>query len=283
MKKIPILLISILIITSISYAEGISVSQSLDKSNVAYEDSVSFEIILKWDGPQSAYLFNKQLNPNVDRMKIRGFSSSVSSEIISGKEFTIKKYNYTLIPVTSGLSNIESVTLNYLKWPDSIPGELFTEAMTIDIAFPKKVEAKKENNLLWYFIIAGIIIAIVILIIILKKSKKPKEIVQSPKEIILEKLTRLKSDTSGDMKNFLSGLYGIILGYLKNEYNLEIKDFDETNFYDQLKKTKLTNQQIEKLSLWLIKAQKAKYSPVSSAPGDQIRLETEVRDFFEKM
>jgi hypothetical protein len=81
----------------------------------------------------------------------------------------------------------------------------------------------------------------------------------------------------------LSGLFGIILDFLNSEYKLSIKDFDESSFFDKLKATKLTNEQLKQLSLWLDKAQKAKYSPILSAPGDLIRLETEVRDFFEKM
>ena len=283
MKRYLILLIFILLWLSSTYADEIKISQSLNKSDIAFEDSVTLEIILEWDGNQSAYLFNKPLNPSLDRLKVGSFTSSVSSDLSSGQEKTIKKFQFVLIPKLSGLGNIEPITINYLKWPDSIPGELFTEAMAVNIAPQKKIEAKKESNLLWYIIVSSLIISAGVVVFFVKKSKKPVEIVKTAKENLFESLENLKSQASSDYKKYLSGLYGVILEFLNNEYKLEISDFNENDFINKMSNTKLTSEQIETLSRWLSKAQKAKYSPIASAPGDLIRLETEVKDFFERL
>ncbi len=84
-----ILIITILTFSSSVTAE-IKISQSISKSEIAFEDSAQFNILIEWEGSQSAYLFKKPLSPFIDRMKIGQFSSSVSSRIINGVETTQK-------------------------------------------------------------------------------------------------------------------------------------------------------------------------------------------------
>jgi len=96
-------------------AEGISVTQSVDRFSIPFEDSVHFEIVLQWDGPQTAYLFPKPLNPTFERLKVRGLTSSISSSGSGEAETTTKKFRYTLIPTASGTGRIEPVTISYLS------------------------------------------------------------------------------------------------------------------------------------------------------------------------
>ena len=152
----------ILIFSQPAIANGISVSQSLDKTETAFEDSVRMTITLSWSGAQSAYLFPRPLQPIIDKLKIHQFTSSISSTGQGDNETTTKKYIYTLIPTSSGLGRIEPITIDYVTWPDSIPGELVTEPLTVLIQDPVPVEADTgEINIMVLVIVivlaAGII------------------------------------------------------------------------------------------------------------------------------
>ena len=130
-------------------ADEISISQSVDRFTMPYEDSVHFDIILKWNGPQSSYLFTSPLNPTYNGLKVRGFTSSISTTGSGDNETTTKRFRYTLIPVSPGEAYINPVTVPYISWPDSIPGELVTEAMTIQVAQPELSGDQEKRKLSW--------------------------------------------------------------------------------------------------------------------------------------
>jgi hypothetical protein len=49
-------------------------------------------------------------------------------------------------------------------------------------------------------------------------------------------------------------------------YEIDMVELDRTRF-----------------SQWLLNAEQAKFSPVASAPGETMRLETEIRQYFETL
>jgi hypothetical protein len=51
----------------------------------------------------------------------------------------------------------------------------------------------------------------------------------------------------------------------------------------QLEKTSLTVSQRETICGWLKRAEREKYIPLQAGPGETIRLESEIRDFFAKL
>ncbi|NOY89159.1 MAG: hypothetical protein GXO93_07200 [FCB group bacterium] len=285
MRKFIISLLFIGLFYSFASANGISVSQSLDKTKIAFEDSVIFEITLQWEGGQSAYLFTKPLNPNFNRLKIRGFSSSISMSQPNNKEITTKKYDYVLKPISSGVGSIDPVTISYISWPDSLPGELVTEAMTVTIAKPVKKEEKAKVPRVWIFVFWAVIVLGGVFFIIKRKivSRRPKEPVKTPKDKFLESLTMIKKDAGTDLKKFQAGFYKIVKEFLRENYGISLEADDSDNLKEQLKKTNLSPDKAEKIYQWIVKANKDKYSPNTGIPGETIRLESEIRDFFEKL
>ncbi len=279
------LLIFLLVPIALAQADGISVSQSLDRSSLAYTDSAIFEITVQWDGPQSAYLFKGSLNPDIERLKPRGFNSSIKSQVVGGREITTRKYTYTLVPVTSGLAQIHPVTISYITWPDSLPGELVTEAMTLSIEPPRAAEVD-DGGISWQWVVLAVVIIAAVnaaVIIVRRRLRRAPEPELSHEQRFLVELDRLKLDAGADLKKFQTGLYRILNDWLAAKYNVDLSTKNDEEFTPALVACGLSESRAEKLAGWLIKAQKDKYGPIAAGPGDTIRLEAEVRHFFENI
>lgn len=266
-------------------ADGIEVSQSLDRFSIPFEDSVHFDIVLRWDGPQSAYLFTKPLSPSFDRLKVRGFTSSIGSTGSGKDEVTTKRFRYTLIPTSSGAAGIDPVAISYISWPDSIPGELVTEAMTVQIAEPLPPVEEGGSSTMWIVIISLVAVGGLVAFILMKqfKAKQPKEIEKTPVEQFLDRLTVLKQEAGGDFKKFQAGLYKILEEFLATRYGINLDGTSDDDMDALLEQTNLNDSQKTQIGRWLVQARRDKFRPVVAAPGETVRLETEIRQFFEKL
>jgi hypothetical protein len=266
-------------------AEGISVLQSIDKSEIPFEGEAHFEIVIEWNGPQSAYLFDQPLRPLFDRLRAQGFSSSIASTGSGADEITTKRYSYTLKPTQSGTGRIDPIVIMYLVWPDSIPGQLITEVMTVDIAQPVPV-AESTGPGVW-----GIVIIVVVVgavgsaawwYIRWSSSRKRQPVVKSPAEMFLDGLGALKQETDGDLKRFQTGLYKLLHTFLGAKYGVRNAVNSVSDIVEDLNGTGMLDSHRERISGWLVRAEKEKFSPVSAAPGETLRLEAEIREFFER-
>ena len=283
--RISIFVLLILLLCPL-IGQTIEISQSLDKFETDFEDSVQFEITVQWDGPPHVYLFNKPLNPTFSYLKAGTLSSRVSSIGSGEDEKTTKKFKFILYPTQSGQAIIEPINVKYLKYADSTEGELVTEMMTVTVAAPIPIEKSKGVNP-YYIILFGFLISVgILLTVIIVKNKKNKEISKPEKtnrEIFLEKLSEVKNNAGSNLKEFQSGLYNILLEFFMNEYKLDLSEVDDEDITKKIDETKLTQFQKENLTGWLLKAKKDRYQPIQSSPGETIRLESEIRNLFENM
>jgi len=267
-------------ISTATYAE-IKVSQSLAESKIAFEDTAHFEILVEWEGSQMAYRFNKPLSPYIDRLKIGKFSSSVSTNVVEGKEITLKKYSYALIPTSAGLGLIDSISIAYMQRHDSLPGFVVTEPMEILIAnpTPKKIEEGFDYWLLYAFLVVVIIGIFSFLRIQKKKQSAAKPL--TAKEQFLEDLSMAKSNAASDMKIFQTELYTALSKYIVTEHKVDVSTINNDNHVDELSKAGMSISKAEQISKWLQQAEIDKYAPITNAPGAVVRLESEIRTFFE--
>jgi hypothetical protein len=274
-------------IASTARPQGITVSQSVDKSEVAFEDSVLLEYVITWPGPQSAYLFERPIDPDIDGFRVGKFSSTISTAGTSPDETTSKRLTYTLLPTSSGQGQINPVTIEYLKWPDSVPGQLVTEAMSVWVASPKPKETTSDEGWLsmplMIAVLAIIAIGGVVVGVRVAKNRRPQEVVRSPKDEFLERLTELKQQAGADLKQFQTGLHRLLSSYMAAEYSLDVTNKSAGEIARAVEESDMPVAHREKLLTWLARAEKEKYSPVAAAPGETVRLESEVRTFFENM
>ena len=281
------LILAIIAATGPAFADGLSLSQALDKTETPFEETVELTLTLSWPGPQSAYLFTKPLQPAVDRMKIQKFSSTISSTGTGADEITTKIYKYTLKPEASGMGYIQPVTIEYLTWPDSIPGQVVSEPMGVVILDPVSIVEEKNLPVTTIVIIIVVVMAlaaaVAVYLFIKSKKKKDCEPVLTAQQKFLEKLAKLKQEVGSDLKRFQTGLYKILIEYLNEVYNLELAGLSSQDIVDKLNEIEIDSSVKGKITGWLMRAEKEKFTPQSHAPGETIRLEAEIRTFFESL
>lgn len=273
-----------LLASSARAAGSISLSQKLDRTEIAFEDSVTLELTLTWSGPQYAYRFDRPLQPQLEKFQIGPFSTAIGSVGSGTDEVTTKTFTYTLIPVGSGSARIDPITIAYVSYPDSIPGELVSEPMTVQIGSPRPVIVE-ESNVTWW-LISGVLVVVAALtaIVILKVRRSPvsgQELV-SPAERFMDNLNRLRNEAGADLKKFQTGLYGALAQYLGEQYQLPLTNKNSAQIAEALKGTAMPDSQRERILGWLDRAEREKYSPAAGAPGETIRLASEVQQFFEE-
>lgn len=285
MTKLVSGLIFLLLSATPLWAQSIGVSQALDKSSMGFDDSVRFEIVLTWEGSQTAYLFTKPLDPSFNNLKVRSYSSSVGSAITGGKEVTTRKFDFILEPTAAGIGRIEPVDISYISWPDSLPGQLVTEAVTVNITSPRVVEAPSRPAWwIWLVVVALVVAAFFAAIFFARRrSGSVEEPVKTAREEFLDKLGAAKSAAKSDMKIFQTELHRSMVQFLRSQYNVDPVNLSEDRLIEELKAAGLDDFRARKICGWLVRAEKDKYSPISSGPGEAIRLESEIRDFFEKL
>lgn len=285
-KMIKIVLSTAFLLMSITAvnARAITLTQSVDKTEMAFEDSVKFEITVEWNGPQFAYRFPKPLSPYIDRLKVGRYSSSISSTGQKESEVTIKKFTYVLEPTSGGLGLIDPITINYISWPDSIPGELVTEKVTIQIADQIIVKPSETSNI-WYYLIGALVIVSggATFFVLRSRAAKNKIPVKSPVDKALEELSKTKAESGSDLKKFQTGIYNLLSEFLEERYNIEIGGLSETGLAERLSKTSLNEKDKSALVNWLIQAERDKFRPIESSPGETVRLENDLRKFFENL
>ncbi len=265
-------------------ALAIALTQSIDKTEMPFEDSAKFEITVEWPGSQFAYRFINPLNPYIDRLKIRRFTSSIASFVTGSEEKTIKKFTYVLVPTSSGEGKIDPIAISYVTWPDSLPGELITEPVGMTIS-EQRIEPKSVKFPVWISIVGGLLLvgSGATIYILRAKAVRRRPIVKTPSDSALDELTKLKTECGSDLKRFQTGVFNILSGFLRAKHNINLSGQTEETIAELLAKTNLSEQAQTSIRNWLAQAEKDKYRPVEAAPGETVRLETEMRRFFENM
>ncbi|MBK7141679.1 MAG: hypothetical protein IPH75_06340 [bacterium] len=270
-------------------AMGIDLSQSLDKTSMAFEEQATLTITVEWPGGQTAYLFDRPLQPTLEKLRVQRFATSVASQVTATGEVTRKTFTFTLVPTGSGTARVEPMTIHYLAWPDSIPGDLTTSSMmlTVAAAIPNSTSTGLFGVLpIWGWILIWVVVLAVAgfgVLLFLRGRKSPVPVKQVPSAEFLEKLTHLAGESAGDLKRFQTGLYKLLVKFAQDQLKVDCTGRSAEEIASAIRETKLSESDKEKLTGWLLRADREKFSPLPPAPGETIRLEAEVRQYFEQM
>ncbi len=290
MNKQIILILTVLVFGSaVTTAQGIDLAQSLDKTSIPYEDQAMLTITVEWPGSQATYIFDRPVQPTLEKLRVQRFATSVSSQVVAGRETTQKTFTFTLVPTGSGLARIEPMTIHYVSWPDSIPGDLTTSAMTLTVSAAKPVSKSGEPFSLlplWGWIVVWVAVATVaglgaFRFVKTRKSPVPEE--KSPVTLVLEGLTQLQAESGTDLKRFQTGLYKLLVSFVQATCGVATAGNSAEEIAEGIKNSSLTEAEKEKITGWILRADREKFSPLPPTPGETIRLESEVRTFFEQM
>lgn len=266
-------------------ASEISLTGSVDKTDIAFEDSVTLTVEIKWLGDITAYKFEVLPLPTCENLKVTGTSASISSKTSEGQGITVRTFTYVLRPTQAGTGTIEPITLDYTSLPDSTTGQLATQQFHILIAKP--ILRGSESNLPWLAKIliwgaALIVIVAIILIIIIKKHSKPSEPQVTPAQKFLDELGVVKKDFANDRKQFFTRLHKLLIIFLESNYGLALSGKTTQLILKDMEPLEMPAEIKEKIGQWLLQADKEKFAPGTGAPGDVIRLATEIEDIFRK-
>jgi hypothetical protein len=75
----------------------------------------------------------------------------------------------------------------------------------------------------------------------------------------------------------------LLIGYISEKYGIGTVGRTTRDIADDLEKSEIELEHKEKLSAWLILADKEKYAPHAGEPGDIIRLTTEMEKYFQDL
>jgi len=272
----------ILLIPGLYAGERISLSAHLDKTDIPFEGTAELQLEIRWYGDITSYAFEVLPLPEMENLKVLGTSSSISSEMEDGQEVTTRFFKYRLKPTSSGTGSINPITLQCVSMPDSIPNQLATQLMTINIAKPVPVEEKGEIPVYFIVLLIAVLIAGFIFIV-LRMRKKPEQVPdKNPEEIFFEDLVRLKQDGQSDRKIFFTRLYRMLTLFIEKKYGLGIINQTAEIIAAKLDSVEIPINDKEKLIHWLIKSEKEKYAAFGGEPGYIIRLTAELEKYFEK-
>jgi len=275
-------IVLILLVVGLNASEDISLSAILDDSETPFEESVELTLEIKWTGDIRSYAFEVLPLPELENLKILGTSSAISSGIEAGQEITTRTFKYTLKPTASGTGIIKPILLQCVSMPDSIPGELATQELSIKIADPVPIEKKSEIPDYYYFLLI-IVLAGGFVFIFLQLRKKPETIpVKSPEESILAELAAIKQEGYSDRKLFFTRLFKMLSTFLEKKYNQNLSGQTADDIISNFEEIEISLDIKEKLTVWLTKAEKEKFAPMGGEPGDIIRLIAELEKFFKK-
>jgi len=264
---------------------SISVSQSIDRTDMAFEDTAGFRIVITWHGPAHAYRFEKPFRLQTDRLKVVRFSSTIRSTGSGPDEITTKTFDYKLAPSLSGIGTIEPLDIEYLSWPDSLTGTLVTDPIAISIGEPLPPELEEEGGISggWIAVIVVCVLGAAVGIFSLAGRRAPQKTTRTPVAAFLDDLEEVKKESGRDLKKFQTGLYKNLVRYIERRYHLSSVGESAEALTVELNKVERDQAICQALSGWLVRAEKEKYAPLELAPGEVTRLETEVRQFFEKL
>lgn len=265
---------------SLNAGENISLSAALDRFDIPFEETVELKLEIKWRGDITSYAFEVLPLPVLENLKVLGTSTAISSGEENGAEITTRTFKYRLKPTGSGIGTIEPIVLQCISMPDSIPGELSTQILKVNIAEPIPVEKESGLSLYLYFMIASLMIAAVVIIVLKKKNKPDVEPVKTPEAYFFDTLAQIKAENQSDRKMFFTKLHAALAEYIKLKYSIETSGQTAVIISGHLEKLEISLNEKEKISGWLIRAEKEKYAPFGGEPGDIIRLISELENFF---
>jgi hypothetical protein len=241
--------------------------------------------MVSWDGPAHAYRFEKPFVVESDHLKVARFSSKVTTSGEGEEETTTKRFSYRLAPVLSGQATVEPLQIEYVHWPDSATGQLVTDPVVISVAAPVPPEEREGGGPAagWIALIGVVILGGAVGLFAAFKKKPQPEPVRSPAEVFLDDLARAKSEAGNDLKKFQTGVYRGLIKYLRAKYNLQSSGKAIEAIVAELEQVETGRSEKDKLTEWLTRAEREKFAPVAVAPGEVLRLESEIREFFERL
>lgn len=283
-RRLLTIVILVALGSGISADAGMSLMQSVDRAEVALNDSAVLEIVLTWSGSQADYRFERPLQPGLTNLRVGRFATTISSTGAGAHEVTTKRYVYSLVPTASGTGRVEPLAIAYISWPDSTPGELVTEPVTVSILPAPPVSESSGDPPFWLLLVVAVCLAGggVAAVVVVRRRGRATQSEMTPADLLLTKLADLQKEAGADVKRFQTGLFRILVDYLEQRFSLPLHGKSAEEIEQAVVHTPLTENERDHILGWLKRAEREKFQPVQGSPGETIRLGNEIKTYFEK-
>jgi len=208
--------------------EDITVSTKVDRTTVPLNRTLTLHVSLVWKGDPDRYEIIDFENPALTNFEIIGTSTSNKTEVVNGKVYTHRDYDFTLKPRELGMGYVEGVIV---KYKDRISGKehsLITQRISLKVIdpIPDSHSSTHWPATVLYVALLIIFAGILWFFLIYRKSKKPVleiEEVTPIEETYLRSLKEQITFENPDLKNGFSKLSKLLRNYLSEKFNLPAK------------------------------------------------------------
>ena len=281
-----IVFISLLCITSLGFAQNVTVSAVLDSQQILIGDQINLDISVQFDEqlPISWPAFKDTITGQIEivQSSIPDTVKKESGETIIHQRLVITSFDtgYIILPPLNFMFNNDSSqvlsTEPHLIYVSDIPVEM--EADIKDIKEPYDVPFNWRKWLKWGLIIL-LILAIIVGAILLwkRKAQKPTSTLARPKpkrpahELALEKLEELRQKKlwqNDQTKQFYIELSDIIREYIEFQFDILALEMTTDETISALKLTGMDDSKTVPLKHMLQMADLAKFAKYTPLPNE---------------
>ncbi len=231
----------------------IKIATEITKKQVPLNRTVVLKVTLSWLGDPDRYEITDFENPALSNFDIVGTATANKTEVIGGKVFTRRVYEFTLKPRELGMGYVEGVMVKYKDRAFSKEGSLLTNRIGLKVteAVPEKsggIAGEAVSH--WpatILLIALIIIAAGILwfFFVYRKSREKSvqpEYVPPVEETYLARLKELIHFDNLDLKNDFGRLGKFLRGYLAEKFDLPAKQATTAELIEEMKRRNLDDR-----------------------------------------
>lgn len=271
------MLAMVIIFATNAAGSAISMSAEISRSSLAFEEKDTLVVRLVWEGETALYQIGDFPLPALEKLKIMGSSSSVTSrrDTASLLETTVRTLQYFLEPTDYGTGVVGSLNLTVTNRATGEKQELKTGRLTVAIAKPKPYEESVSSMKMTWRVLLGAVIVFCggVLYVFRRRSIRNRRVVGEASESpYLKSLEEIKKETVSDGKLFYSRLYRLLLQYLEKERVLKISG--KTGEEILIEVMEMGDEEERTLLMsWLRRALEAKFRPDMPAP-------TEIEDIY---
>ena len=264
-------------------AGQISISAAVSRGAIPFEGTDTLTVALVWQGEPFQYMIDSFPMPAIEKMKVLGSSSAVSTSPSSGGgEETHRVFTYVLSPVDYGVGVVAPLNLTAKNRVTGEMTELKTGRITVEIAKPLPPAKKKTVNLI---IILGAIAVVIVMaaiagFLIMRGKRQTAALSPAPQLQYIDALDAIKKETISDRKLFYSRLYRLLLQYVERERGLAVTGKTGEEVIGIVSAMEPEDER-KLFAVWLHKALEEKYLPDMPSSGEVENSYNSIRQFFE--
>ncbi len=267
--------------------EEIKISTQVERTTVPLNRTLALDVSLTWQGDPDRYEILDFENPALTNFEITGTATSNKTEIVNGKVYTRRDYEFTLKPRELGMGYVEGVIVKYKDPTGGKENSLITQRISLKVTDPIP-ESHSANH--WpvevlYVALLIILAGILWFFLIYRKSKKTiPEIEEAPpiEETYLKTLKKIIDFNNPDLSGGFSELSKLLRNYLSEKFDLPAKQATTQELLKEMNHLKMEEKLVYQTKEVLSVADEIKFSGGSGSREELEKIYGSVESILER-